>query len=50
MTPKEQLKSILSNRYQSEDGDFYKVELLDGMTESEIESMKSQLPENTLPN
>lgn len=49
MTPKQQLESILSNEYESEDGDLYKVELLDGMTNSEIESLKSQLPDNTLP-
>ena len=40
MTPKEQLESILSNKYKSEDGDLYKVELLDGMTDSEIENIK----------
>lgn len=50
MTPKQQLESILSNQYESEDGDLYKVELLDGMTDSEIENLKSQLPNNTLPN
>lgn len=50
MTPKEQLTSILSNKYESEDEDLYTVELLDGMTDSEIDSLKSQLPTNTLPN
>ena len=50
MTPKEQLTLILSNQYESEDEDLYTVELLDGMTDSEIESLKSQLPTNTLPN
>lgn len=50
MTPKQQLESILSNQYESEDGDSYKVELLDGMTDSEIENLKSQLPNNNLPN
>lgn len=49
MTPKQQLESILSNKYESEDGDLYKVELLDGMTESEIEKLKGQLPKNNLP-
>lgn len=49
MTPKQQLESILSNQYESEDGDSFKVELLDGMTESEIESLKKQLPNNNLP-
>lgn len=50
MTPKQQLESILSNQYESEDGDLYKVELLDGMTDNEIENLKNQLPNNTLPN
>ncbi len=49
MTPKQQLESILSNKYESEDGDLYKVELLEGMTESEIENLKGQLPKNNLP-
>jgi hypothetical protein len=49
MTPKQQLESILSNKYKSEDGDLYKVELLDGMTESEIENLKGQIPKNNLP-
>jgi len=50
MTPKQQLESILSNQYESEDGDLYKVELLDRMTDSAIENLKSQLPDNNLPN
>ena len=50
MTPKQQLESILSNQYESEDGDLYKVELLGGMTDGEIENLKSRLPNNTLPN
>ena len=41
MTPKQQLESILSNQYESEDGELYKVELLDGMTQNEIENLKS---------
>ena len=50
MTPKQQLETILSNKYESEDGDLYKIELLDGMTDSEIENLKNQLPDNNLPN
>src|SRR6186713_2867440 len=50
MTPKQQLESILSNKYESEDGDLYKIELLDGMTDSEIENLKNRLPDNNLPN
>ncbi|WP_224996862.1 SMI1/KNR4 family protein [Cesiribacter sp. SM1] len=49
MTPKEQLQSILNNEYESEDGDLYKVELLEGMTEEEIEAYKQQLPGQYLP-
>ncbi|MFY8188148.1 MAG: SMI1/KNR4 family protein [Flavobacterium sp.] len=49
MTPKQQLESILSNQYESEDGDLYSVDLFLGLTESEIENLKSQLPNNNLP-
>ncbi len=50
MTPKQTLESILTKQYESEDGDLYKVELLDGMTDSEITNLKNQLPKNNLPN
>lgn len=50
MTPKQHLESILENQYESEDGNLYKVELVEGMTESEIESFKNQLPNKNLPN
>ena len=50
MTPKQQLESILLNQYESEDGDLYKVELLCGLTDVEIENLKSKLPKNKLPN
>lgn len=50
MTPKQQLESILSSQYESEEGDLYKVELLDGMTNDEIEKFKKQLPANNLSN
>lgn len=49
MTPKLQLESIISNHYESEDGESYKVELLEGMTNTEIESFRNQLPNNNLP-
>lgn len=49
MKPKDQLELILSNQYKSEDGDSYKVELLDGISDSEIENLKRQLPNNYLP-
>ena len=50
MNPKQRLESILKNEYESEDGDLYKVELLDGMTSEEIVNYKKQLPNNHLPN
>ena len=49
MNPKQKLESILSNKYESEDGDLYNVELLDGMTNEEITEYKKQLPNNFLP-
>lgn len=49
MTPKEKLQSILDNQYESEDGDTYKVELLEGMTEEEVEAYKKQLPGHYIP-
>ena len=49
MTPAEKLKSILNHRYESEDGDHYKVELIEGMIESEIDELKMTLPNEHLP-
>ena len=49
MNPKQKLESILASKYESEDGDLYKVELLDGMTNEEITEYKKQLPNNFLP-
>jgi hypothetical protein len=49
MTPKEQLQSILTNQYETEDGDIYKVGLFDGMGDNEIESFRNQLPSKYLP-
>jgi hypothetical protein len=49
MTAKQQLESILTNQYESEDGDLYKVELLGGMMDEEIETFKNQLPSKNLP-
>ena len=49
MNPKQKLESILSNKYESENGDLYNVELLDGMTNEEITEYKKQLPNNFLP-
>ena len=50
MTVKQQLESILSNKYETEDGDDYQVELLEGMNDQEIDKFKSHLPNNALPN
>lgn len=50
MTPKQQLESILSNQYESEDGDLYKLELLNGLSDGELANLKNQLPNNHLPN
>ena len=50
MTTKQQLESILQTQYESEDGEKYKVELLEGMTENELANFKTQLPKNCLPN
>jgi len=49
MNPKQKLESILKNKYTSEDGDSYQVELLAGMTDDEISEYKKQLPSNFLP-
>lgn len=49
MKPKHQLESILKNQYESEEGEIYNVELMEGMTESEVSRFKSRLPNNYLP-
>ena len=49
MTPLEQLKSILANQYESEDGDSYKVELLAGMSDQELNNYKEQQPSRNIP-
>lgn len=49
MRPKEALESIINTQYISEDGDNYKVELLPGLTEKEIDELKEQLPDKYLP-
>ena len=45
----EKLKSMLDHQYESEDGDAYKVALLDGMTDQELANFKAQLPNQYLP-
>jgi hypothetical protein len=49
MTPKLQLQTILGNKYLSEDGDPYEVELMEGMTQVELENFKGKLPNKNLP-
>lgn len=49
MTPLEKLKSILENEYQTEDGETYKVRLLEGMTEKEIDNFRNTLPNRYIP-
>ena len=44
MTALEQLKAILNNRYETEDGDEYQVELKEGLTEEQIDDLAKQLP------
>jgi len=49
MTPLEKLKSILDTEYQSEDREVYKVQLIERMTDAEIEEYRSLLPNGHLP-
>lgn len=49
MKPIDKLKSLLDTEYESEDGDQYKIELLDGFTDAELEEYKELLPEKHLP-
>lgn len=49
MTPTEQLKSILTEKYISEDGDEYKVQLKSGLTELEIDELAKRVPKGQIP-
>ena len=49
MTPTEKLKSILTEQYVSEDGDEYKVELKEGLTDQKIEELAKGLPTGQIP-
>ena len=49
MTPKEQLMSILSEQYVSEDGEKYKVELKSGLTAQQIDELAKGLPTGQIP-
>lgn len=50
MTVTEQLKSLLNVNYVSEDGDEYKIELLPGLTDHEIDNLAKGLPTGQIPN
>lgn len=50
MTALEQLKAILSNRYETEDGDEYKVELKPALNDEEVDNLAKQLPTGHIPN
>jgi hypothetical protein len=49
MTVTEQLKSILTEKYVSEDGDEYVVELKPGLTDQQIDKLALQLPTGKMP-
>ncbi|MFN6378347.1 MAG: SMI1/KNR4 family protein [Flavobacteriales bacterium] len=49
MTPTEKLKSILTEKYVSEDGDEYKVELKEGLTDQQIDELARGLPTGKVP-
>jgi hypothetical protein len=49
MTALERLKSILNERYVSEDGDEYKVELKPGLADQQIDKLATQLPSGQIP-
>jgi hypothetical protein len=49
MTPSEQLKSILQEKYISADGEEYQVELKPGLTDQHIKQLARQLPTGKMP-
>lgn len=49
MTPTEKLLSILPEQYVSEDGDEYKVELKEGLTDQQIDELAKGLPTGQIP-
>lgn len=49
MTPTEQLKSILTEQYVSEDGDEYTIELKPGLTDEQIDELAERLPTGQIP-
>ncbi len=49
MTPIEKLKSILNEKYISEDEEEYQIELLEGLSEEQINNITESLPSNHIP-
>jgi hypothetical protein len=49
MTVTEQVKSLLNEKYISEDGDEYEIELMRGLTDNEIENLAKGLPTRQIP-
>lgn len=49
MNPTEKLKSILTEKYISEDGDEYKVELKSGLSDQQIDRLAEKLPTGQIP-
>ena len=50
MTVTEKLKSLLTEQYVTEDGDEYKIELLAGLTDEEINNVAKVVPNGQIPN
>lgn len=50
MTPLQQLKAILNEKYTSEDGDEYQVQLKPSLTDDEIDTLARALPLEKIPN
>jgi hypothetical protein len=50
VTVTEKLKSLLTEQYISEDGDEYKIELLPGLTDQEIDNLAQSVPSGQIPN
>lgn len=50
MRATEQLKSLLNENYESEDGDKYKIELKQGLTDLQIDEFAKKLPNRKIPN
>lgn len=49
MTPLEKLKSILNEKYISEDNEEYQVQLLEGLTEEQINTLAERFPSKYIP-